>query len=226
MTFCINLASSYSPWTAATLAKGYITAKGGHRIGVCGTAVMKNGKMHGIRNVSSLCIRVSRNFPGVSGNAFKIPGSVLIIGSPGCGKTTLLRDIITQKACREKMNISVVDEREEIFPKNGNLFCFPPTSGIDVLSGADKINGITTVLRSMTPQVIAIDEITAPGDCEALVHAGWCGVKLLATAHAASREELFTRPLYKSILEMNLFDSLIIMHNDKTWHSERMNIIC
>ena len=76
----------------------------------------------------------------------------------------------------------------------------------------------------MSPQIIAVDEITSASDCEALLQAGWCGVKLLATAHAASREELFTRPVYKPIIEMKLFDSLIIMRNDKTWYSERMDV--
>ena len=224
LLFCVNIASLYSPWVATTLENGYITSKGGHRIGVCGSAIMKDGIMRGIRNISSLCIRVSRNITGIANGAEGLTGSILVIGSPGSGKTTLLRDMITQLANRDKINISVIDEREEIFPKNGDSFCYPVIHGVDVLSGCSKISGISTVLRVMSPQIIAVDEITSASDCEALLQAGWCGVKLLATAHAASREELFTRPVYKPIIEMKLFDSLIIMRNDKTWYSERMDV--
>lgn len=222
LKFCINIASQYSPWSAATISRGFITAPGGHRIGVCGDAVISNGLMRGISTVSSLCLRVSRDFPGIADKAVSCVGSVLIIGKPGCGKTTLLRDLIRQKSTLRNETISVVDEREEIFPRAQDRLCFPVGQHTDVLSGCGKVQGIETVLRNMSPDTIAVDEITATEDCEALMHAGWCGVKLLATAHAGDRQDLFKRPVYRPIIDSKLFDTLLIMHSDKSWHEERI----
>ena len=92
LNYVLNTASQYSPWAAATMAEGYLTAPGGHRIGFCGEAVIRNGKMETIRKIHSLCIRVARDFCGISGHAASLDGSILLLGPPGSGKTTLLRD--------------------------------------------------------------------------------------------------------------------------------------
>lgn len=222
LKFCVNVASRYSPWAASTVSQGYITAPGGHRIGICGKAIISNGKMSGIDTTSSLCIRVSRDFPGIAAGTGLYTGSLLIIGRPGSGKTTLLRDLIRQRSTEGNATISVVDEREEIFPHAQNQMCFPIGKHTDVLSGCSKVQGIETVLRCMGPEIIAVDEITAVEDCQALIRAGWCGVKLLATAHAGSREDLLNRPVYRPIVESCLFDTLIVMNPDKSWYTERM----
>ena len=222
LRFCINVASRYSPWTAESAANGYITIHGGHRIGICGVATSDKGVVSGIHSVTSLCLRVSRDFPGIAEKALSILGSVLIIGSPGTGKTTLLRDLIRQRSNQGHGSIAVVDERGEIFPYFQGEFCYFPGKQTDVLSGCSKAHGINSVLRSMNPVTIAVDEITAEEDCAALLHAGWCGVQLLATAHAGNRSDLFSRPIYRPILESRLFDMLLIMDTNKTWHSERI----
>lgn len=224
LNFCINVASRYSPWASGTVAKGYITAPGGHRLGVCGEAVIAGGKMTGIRTVTSLNIRVARDFPGIAKQTNKHIGSVLIVGKPGSGKTTFLRDMIRQRSDEHNGCVAVVDEREEIFPRAENGICFPVGKHTDVLSGCSKPEGIEAVLRNMNPDTIAVDEITAQEDCQALLHAGWCGVKLLATAHAGSRLDLFSRPVYRPIIDCGLFDTLIILHPDKSWHCERMKL--
>ena len=213
--FVINTASRYSPWSASTISSGYITAPGGHRIGICGDAVVKQGTMEGIRQVSSLCIRVARDYPGLCGAAGSLEGNILIIGPPGYGKTTLLRDLIRQVAATEPAG--VVDERGELFPEG-----MARGKRMDVLTGCNKAEGLDVLIRTMSPRVIAVDEITSEKDCEALIRAGWCGVRLLATAHAASQKDLQTRPLYKSLLQSGLFDHLIILKRDKTWYEEKI----
>ncbi len=222
--FCVNIASRYSPWTAATSQQGFISAPGGHRIGLCGCAVNVNGSISGIHSLTSLCLRVSRDFPGIAGDTSGYSGSVLIIGKPGSGKTTLLRDVIRQRSDGNMGCIAVVDERQEIFPYANGQCCFPAGRHTDILSGCKKTQGIEAVLRNMGPETIAVDEITAKEDCEALLHAGWCGVKLLATAHAGSRQDLFHRPVYRPIVESRLFDTLLIMQSDKSWKAERFTI--
>ena len=96
ITFCVNAASRYSPWTAATSAQGYITAPGGHRIGLCGNATVVDGTMKGITDISSLCLRVARDFPGVADKAAICSGSILILGKPGSGKE---RSCISWRPC-------------------------------------------------------------------------------------------------------------------------------
>lgn len=220
--FVINTASRYSPWSAATTCNGYITAPGGHRIGLCGQAVISNGTMTGVRELNSLCIRIARDFPGLCDRVTGINGSVLIIGKPGSGKTTFLRDLIRKKAEKGCCNISVVDEREEIFPRWQDRQCFDPGKNTDILSGCSKKDGINAVLRSMGPDIIAVDEITADEDCTALLKAGWCGVELLATAHAGGLNDLYKRPVYKPILEAKLFETIIVLKKDRSWMIERV----
>lgn len=220
--FVIHTASQYSPWAAATISQGYITAAGGHRIGVCGEAVVQREQMTGIRSPTSLCIRVARDFPGIAAKASFNSGSLLIIGKPGSGKTTLLRDLIRQRSEHGQGSVAVVDERGELFPTCQGDPCFPIGKRTDILTGCPKSTGINTVLRTMGPSCIAVDEITEQTDCNALLHAGWSGVTLLATAHAASRNDLLCRPVYRPIVSTKLFDTVLVMQPDKTWSAERL----
>jgi stage III sporulation protein AA len=212
LSYIINTASRYSPWSAATAAHGYITAPGGHRIGLCGQAVVQGGQMSGIRQVRSLCIRVARDVPGV---AEKIPcgtGSILIIGRPGSGKTTFLRDLIRQRSENCTGSVAVVDERGELFPGGTN---FSTGNRTDILIGCSKGQGIDMLLRTMGPTTIAVDEITSERDCESLIRAGWCGVSLLATAHASSVDELRRRPLYRTLLEQEVFKRVVLICRER-----------
>lgn len=222
LRFSINIASRYSPWSAATAADGYITASGGHRLGLCGETTVSDGIMTGISLPTSLCIRVARDFPGLAQKAAELKGSILIIGRPGSGKTTLLRDLIRQRSNKEQGSVAVVDERRELFPLTDAGYGFETGKRTDVLSGCKKLSGIETVLRSMGPATIAVDEITANEDCQALLHAGWCGVELLATAHAENLQQLQSRPVYKPIVQSRLFETVLILRPDKSWYMERM----
>lgn len=222
LNFVVNTASRYSPWSASTAANGYITAQGGHRVGLCGEVAACDGAVQGIRTPVSVCIRVARDFPGIAANAAAARGNILILGPPGSGKTTLLRDLIRQLSQTEM--IAVVDERGELFPMTQSGHCFETGKCTDIIFGCGKAPGVDMVLRTMGPTCIAVDEITASEDCRSLVEAGWCGVRLLATAHAVGPSDLCKRPVYRPLRESGLFDTLLILKPDKSWHTERMII--
>ena len=209
LQFPINAASRYSPWNAESLKEGYLTAPGGHRIGVCG-----DGTEGGLRSITSVCIRVARD---VSGIAAGLPsdGNLLLLGPPGSGKTTLLRDLI--RCAARTGPVAVVDERRELFPEG-----FRRGENTDVLSGVSKPRGIGMVLRAMGPKTIAMDEVTGKADCEALLQALWCGVTLLATAHAGSVRDLRERPVYAPLVRTGLFTRAAVLDRNQCWHLEEV----
>lgn len=213
LIFCINLATKYSPWAAETIGSGYVTIPGGHRIGICGT-LTPGKQQRTFASITSICIRVSRDFRGVAAGTF-YEGSILIIGKPGSGKTTFLRDMVRQISSKDRNRVAVVDERYEIFPLADGSFCFDPGTRVDILSGCCKEKGIEMLLRCMTPTTIAVDEITAASDVDAILQCVGCGVSLLATAHASNLDELKHRPAYKALLDNYVFQTLILLHPNK-----------
>ena len=216
LSFTLNAATKFSPWSAETVSRGYLTVKGGHRIGLCGEAVTERGRMKGIRQIGSLCIRVARDFLDIAAG-LPTKGSLLIIGSPGSGKTTLLRDLIRQRSIKGFQSVAVVDERGELFPAG-----FSTGPRTDVLTGCCKSEGIPMLLRTMGPGTIAVDEITAQE--QSLYQALWCGVDILATAHASSVEDLENRAEYRQLLRSGIFQILVILQSDKSWRTERITL--
>ena len=200
------------------IRRGYLTVAGGHRIGLCGTAVMEGGGIHALRSLSSANLRIARQVPGAARPVLGAlcPGgrleSTLILAPPGQGKTTLLRDIIRQVSEGEgclPLRVAVADERGEVAALYGGRPQLDVGRRTDVAEGCPKAQGLMLLLRAMNPQVLAVDEITAPEDAAALRTAAGCGVTLLATAHGAGREDLTRRPLYRGLLEEGMFRRLV-----------------
>ena len=145
----------------------------------------------------------------------KIKGSVLILGPPGWGKTTLLRDLIRRIGNLE--TVGVVDERGELFPEG-----FEKGKRVDIITGCPKENGIFLLLRTMGPSSIAVDEITDQKDALSILRAANCGVRLLASAHADSLQGFRKREIYSVLLENHVFDAVLILKKDFTYTVERM----
>ena len=177
------------------LAKGFITIEGGHRVGVCGKAVVKNGHTSLIKEVSSLNIRFCKEICGCGEQFAHLladesgPCSTLIVSPPGCGKTTLLRDfarILSYKGFK----VCVCDERSEIAGIYGSEPSFDMGPRTDVLDGAPKAEGIEMLVRSMSPQVIVTDEFGKKGDVEAAMQCLSSGVSLITSVHGNSSEDI------------------------------------
>ena len=215
LDYVVNSASRYSPWCASTMAQGYLTAPGGHRIGICGDAVWNADVPGSFQRFTSLCIRVARDYPGAADKIKDIWKSILIIGAPGWGKTTLLRDL-ARRIANDRV-VCVVDEREELYPEG-----IQRGKRMDVLHGFSKPQGMDIVLRTMGPDYIAVDEITAEADCAGLIQAANCGVRLIATAHGSGLQDMKQRTLYRPLVDRNIFQTIVVLKKDKSYSVERV----
>ena len=199
------------------LRAGYVTAASGVRLGVCGAAAVENGSLRAFRTVTSLAVRVPHTIPGIARPllpALLEDGqlqSTLILSPPGRGKTTLLRDLIRCLSAGEgasPLRVGVADERGELGAGDLRFFLGPRT---DVLENVPKSAALLMLLRGMSPQVLAADEITAPEDIRAMKTAAGCGAVLLATAHGTDPEDLRSRPLYRDLLDSGIFRRFILL---------------
>lgn len=228
----LELASQGSAHTVLERWKnGYVTVGGGHRLGICGSGVVKDGTIANINYISSLSIRIAKQVPGAASGMIKdllhqgALQSTLILSPPGRGKTTLLREIIrcvSDGVDVPPMRVGVVDERGELAAAEAGLPHMDLGARTDVMDGCPKQIGLLMLLRGMNPQVLAVDEITAPEDVDALLTAAGCGVTLLATAHGEGVSELRTRPVYRRLLDENIFKRVVVISMDGKKRSYRV----
>lgn len=220
----LDYVSDYSLYAYENeLKQGFITIEGGHRVGMAGQVLIENGRVKNLKQISSLNVRVSHEIIGCADAVFpyithnKQMYHTLLISPPRCGKTTLLRDLIRQisdgnewvKGC----TVGVVDERSELagcyqgIPQN--------QMGIrtDVLDGCPKADGMLMLIRSMSPQVVAVDEIGAAEDLQAIKYAMHCGCKMLATVHGESLDELKMKPLFEQMIRERCFERYVLLGN-------------
>lgn len=177
------------------IAKGFITIDGGHRVGICGKAVMNQGRVTMLREVSSFNIRWAREVIGCSDSLMQYIitpekiNNVLIVSPPGCGKTTLLRDIARNLSQRD-YKVAICDERSEIAGMHGGITNYQFGHMVDVLDGCPKAEGIIMLIRSMSPDIIIADEIGRPEDLQAIETCVHAGVSVITSAHGYSIEDI------------------------------------
>ena len=200
--------------------QGFVTLRGGHRMGLCGTVVKKDGKIVTLRELSSLSIRVARSVTGLAGPL--LPQltqdgrllSTLILAPPGAGKTTLLRDLVRALSDGEGCaphRAAVADERGEVaalWRGEPQLYVGRHT---DVLDGCSKGEGLSILIRGMNPQAAAVDELGGGEDVRAVVEAAGCGVAVLATAHGTGLDDLRRRPVCRELLSAGVFRRLVVL---------------
>ena len=220
-----TLVSRYSLYAyEEEIRQGFLTVEGGHRIGVCGQVMQLNGRINRIYPILYLNIRIARERKACGALLYKQlwreqePENTLLLSAPGNGKTTLLRDLIRLFSNGDEAHpgkrIGLVDERSEIA---GCLHGIPQNDlGIrtDVLDGCPKAEGMIMLIRSMRPEVIAVDEIGGSEDVHAIEYAMHCGCRMLATAHADSMEELQKKPVFDRLIREKRFERYVLLGNE------------
>lgn len=198
------------------MAKGFISCGFGLRLGICGTGIMSGSELIGLRDISSVCIRIPHELRGCGGKAAKtlcsISDNALIISPPGGGKTTLLRECIRSMSSAG-VRVSVADERCELAAMYRGVPQFDIGPSCDVMSDIPKAEAVMMLLRTMNPQLIVMDEISSPGDCAAAVSAVGCGVRVIASAHAASVNDLKSRAVYRELVGQRVFTAALVIKN-------------
>lgn len=220
----MNKISHFSIYTLEEeLKQGFITVSGGHRIGLAGKVILEGGRVKAIRDISSFNIRIAREKIGIAepiipyifqGNNWM---HTMVIGPPQTGKTTLLRDIarIASSGSVSKgihaCKVGIVDERSEIAGCVNGIPQLTFGHRLDVLDACPKAEGMMMMIRSMSPDVLIVDEIGRKEDAEAIEEAVHAGIKLMMTTHGTSLEEVRKRPSLRAILDQGIFQRYVVL---------------
>lgn len=222
----LELMSDYSLYALEEEIKnGYLTLQGGHRVGITGKAVIDNGQIKTLKNINGLNIRISHQIIGCANNLvdYIYDGTkvfhTLIVSPPRCGKTTLLRDIIRNLSngtkLKKGLTVGVVDERSEI----AGCYKGIPQNDIgvrtDILDACPKVEGIMLLLRSMSPEIIAVDEIGKTEDLYAIEEILNSGIKIICTVHGKTLDDLNKKPVLNQLISKKIFERIIVLNRSK-----------
>ncbi len=214
------------------LKEGFITIRGGHRVGVSGKIVLEKESIKTVKNIASVNIRVSHEVIGCSDDVIDyVKGNTLIISPPRMGKTTLLRDILRHISDKEGQNVGIVDERSEI----AACYMGIPQNDVgkrsDVLDCCPKSQGMLLLLRAMSPTYIGVDELGTKSDIEAVLQVVNSGAGVIATIHGEDLEEIRKKELTGRLIREKVFDTYIVLSRTskkviKTIFDKDCNLIC
>ncbi|MGN0498095.1 MAG: ATPase, T2SS/T4P/T4SS family [Acutalibacteraceae bacterium] len=216
---CFQNLCNYSVYSRQNeIRKGFITMQGGHRAGICGTAVYRGGEIYNIRDISGINLRIAREIFGCADKLLEqiksLSGGMLLCGPPSCGKTTLLRDIARQLSTVYSKKTVVIDERGEL----GAMFAGVSQNDLgnsDVLDGYSKSDGVMQAVRCLSPDYIICDEIGTSNESFLLEQSLNAGVNVIATLHAGSAAELLRKPQGAALIKSGAFEKIVFLKSRK-----------